>query len=294
MKRKIVSLILLLLITFILSCSQTAKIIKIKTDSATILINNSESGFSVIPIKIEDNLSYIEVTVDTTKIMLHVDIGDSDNNIRLSPALINRLNVKYTGKYISFGNLVGDKLKAKEFIIQNLSIGDFQFSNIKGFEAIYAKDFAPPNKDGTIGLALLRQFKVIIDYKGSSIILSRNNIFPEKYNVNDWGKVNFYDRGIGIVTNAEINKKKIKLVWDTGAQCSMLKKHVIGNNTMKKEGDLFEISKVFFGNAELGPIGFIIMNIKQPPVDGIVGYNFFVKHIIFVDFDNKLLKIKKI
>jgi len=257
-------------------------------------IENSSSGFSIIPIEIKNNLPNIEVEVDTLKVPLLFDAGHF-SSITLSPTIINKLNVKYTGDYITCYDIKGNKLKAKELILPKLSIGNFTLSGVRGQEEIFDENWVPPNTNGVIGLGILDQFKLIIDYRDSVVTFMPDSIFPKQYNIESWDKLNFDYNNYGISTSTKIDGKRHKLIWDTCAQFSKLKtNYKDSNNVIKKEGRYFLNALSFIiDNNNFGPFEFILMDLRLP-FDGVIGYNFFARNLVYIDFEKKIMKIDKI
>lgn len=117
------------------------------------------------------------------------DTGAYKTEITLSPHALKDIHVTYTGKQHCFPAMDGQYCE-KEFIIPELKIGDFVLKNVtgqlmpklwgghdEGFKATEA------SRDGVIGLALLSQFNILLDFPHSKAILVKQGASISGYDV---------------------------------------------------------------------------------------------------------------
>ena len=84
----------------------------------------------------------------------------------------------------------------------------------------------------------------------------------------------------------------IVFVWDTGAPGSVIfKKRTDTANLHLAEYDALTLNKLAFDEHQFGPREFFVRDFTGPPFDGFIGYDFFVDHVVCVDFPGDRLLI---
>jgi len=84
------------------------------------------------------------------------------------------------------------------------------------------------------------------------------------------------------VTEAMTDIGRVIMWWDTGAPFSVLRKE-----RMEKAGDrkTLETAHLVLGSRDFGPWRFELWGqMNLPGFDGFIGYDFFAKHVVCVDF----------
>jgi hypothetical protein len=151
-------------------------------------------------------------------------------------------------------------------------------------------------KNGVIGIDLMRQFNVLLDYKNSRVILIKFGAYQNQYNVKSWIRVPVSPK-TGII-NAKINGADAALVFDTGANASIMKataKIPAAKKSCASKSNpsckYFETMTFMVAGKQLPRTKFFIQK-DEFPFDGLIGSNFLKEHEVFFDFKNNLAFIK--
>jgi hypothetical protein len=264
----------------------------------------------ILPLKFSrDGTPIISIQIQNHNIPLIFDSGAQKISIALSKYIVNNLHLKIlpTKNKVRYFDGTGKINCYKVYIIPELKIGNTIMHNIPchlidkiwgghdgklvSFEAL---------RNGVVGLDLLRKFNVLIDYQARYIIVNKLSSYPARIDFKNWLQIPFYDR-YGITTKAQINGKKTILVWDTGANVSVINrtskllKAVQKKSCADKNNQhcrYFETKSIAIGGKKLPKMQFFIPKNLTLPFDGLIGSSFFKKHIVFFDFKNKLIFIK--
>src|SRR6185503_5492557 len=102
---------------------------------------------------------------------------------------------------------------------------------------------------------------------------------PAEYRVQEWPSTEFASGVNGVIGTVEIDGERRRLVWDTGASHCILKKGLQGSAPVVKQGQYSVCMPESFevGGHAFGPMEFFLLDFKQPPADGFIGYSFFGK-----------------
>ena len=262
----------------------------------------------ILPIYFSPNGDPIaSIQIQNHKIPLIFDNGASKSSIVLSKNIIKKLNLRIipTDKKVCTLDDTGKKTCRTVYTIPELKIGSITMHNIpcelmdklwgghrdEGFIWFEAA------KNGVIGLNLLRQFNILADFKNSKVILSTLGKYPHQYDIKNWIQIPFsYE--YGITTIAKINGVDTTLVWDTGANNSIMKstaKILAEKKYCESKNDpscYFETTTFIVGDKQLPKTRFSIQK-DELPFDGLIGSSFFKEHKAFFDFKNNMLFIEQ-
>jgi hypothetical protein len=252
---------------------------------------SSDLDYTIIPIKMKSEISgvpLIEIVLKGEKILLDLNTGGFAP-IELPKEMIQRLNLKYTGRAKIVYDIKGNRSKCKEFIVPELCIGDFKLLNVIGYELHYSY-FKERPLIGYIGSGLLRRFNLILDYSESKIVLIRKGgVPPKNYRINEWIKIPYKINRWEVELNGI--KYRLRLGWDTGCEISIVKPR--SEFVRKKDSrGIIRVSNLWMNNHDFGPIEFAIMDFNLP-IDGVLGHNFFKSHKVYFDFEDDIIMISK-
>jgi hypothetical protein len=245
----------------------------------------------VIPIEIRDNYPILMATVAGIEIPLKFDLGDGDPLV-LHQEVLDQLGADATGATAKRRGIDG-VFEAPLYKLPRIQIGTATFEDVIARADVRAGDYKPgeQGEKGYLGTGLLKEYVIAIDYRGRKMTL----IAPL-----DDRQVSRYCPGIAVpflpewngapVTGAETDWGRAVVWWDTGAPVSVLRE-TFKNDPDAKSRDVTATTKRFvLGDADLGPVEFNFWAMELPKFDGFVGYNFFERHIVCVDFPgNKLI-----
>ncbi|EKE01545.1 MAG: hypothetical protein ACD_21C00106G0005 [uncultured bacterium] len=268
----------------------------------------ADATTTILPLELStQGLPVTSIQIQGHKIPLIFDNGASRSNVVLSKELVRKLHLKIipTNKKSCFHGDDGKVMCLKVYTVPELKIGNMTMHNVscelmdKLWGGHYDEGFIwfEAAKNGVIGLELLRQFNVLVDYKASRVVLMKPGEYPHQYDIKSWMKIPFSNK-YGITTIAKINGVDVTLVWDTGANNSIMKSTVKIPAKKKscayKENpscQYFETTTFMLGDNQLPKTEFFIQK-SEIPFDGLIGSSFFKEHQVFFDFKNNLLFVK--
>jgi len=257
-----------------------------------------------------DGDAYINVKIDTSYCKLFLDTGYPGASINLTSKALEKVKVRFTGNTQKNYDWRGQEYEAREYILPKVTIGDLELTGIRGLE--HRKR---GGADGAISFKLLRQYNVLIDFPNEKMSFYKFGYLPEYLSNQDWQRVNpIIGPGGGFellltldgidqnfvfgLDNAAIalddNQKPYGLIRLN----SSLAKYLTENKLIKQKEDDTSIVGTFCTNkfringTQFQNLDFMIVDYKYPELDGLLGYNFFINHPIFIDFKNNELYIK--
>ena len=279
------------------------------------------SDSCIIPFSRAGNLILIRAKADTTEGNFILDTG--------APGLV--LNITYFRNYpvttdtqeeqsgitgtvlavkkTEVGKLVFDCVSSNAITADLVNLGHIE--NVRGVKIF-----------GLIGLSVLRQFEMIIDYENSLLYLYR---IPKK-NASSFKSSLLKDASAyntvpieiwnnKIVTRTTMAGKKLRLIIDTGAESNMLDSRLpnkifenveilrriklTGAGDKKVEALYGNLNNLTIGNQNTGSLPVIITNLEKTCladnscIDGILGFDFLSLHKIGFNFVNNKMFIWK-
>ena len=255
-----------------------------------------------------DGLPSTVITIQNKQIPIILDTGTIDTDIALSREALEGTQVYFTGKDSCYRSLNRYSCQ-QHFIVPRAQLGGFIVKNIRGM--LMEKFWGSNNRhfketqashDGAIGLSLLSQFNLLLDYSHHKMVLVKQGHFPAGYDVKNWTRVPFVNRD-GIVTYAKINGKLVTLLWDTGSVPSKIKQYFnfMRDSRVCNKKINYAISNCRYVVANhfsitrqaLSPTWFLLDHIPSNiPFDGLIGSNFYEENLVFFDFKNHLIYVK--
>jgi predicted aspartyl protease len=251
-------------------------------------------GVVRIPIVLDQNMAWVDARVGGRPMRLLLDTGGFDA-VSLVPGAMNDLPVTWTGRTRTIFSAMGESERAREYVLPEFELGGIVFPEVKGFEDLLQGKQHAAARSGYLGLGLLRRFRIIIDYPSRLLVLIWPEVAtPAEYDVEKWPGLLFAPQSDGIVSKGKIEGVDRLLVWDTGASHCVLKSGLEGAARVRTEGGhpFVTVNSFEVGGLEAGPMEFALLAYKQPRADGFVGYAFFAKHAVYVDFRNRLFAIR--
>jgi hypothetical protein len=180
--------------------------------------------------------------------------------------------------------------------IQRLEIGGMSFSNVDGYIDLRAPATqTSTTPQGVIGMTLLRQFKVLLDYKHKSITFIRDNRFAGESDGCGGTTVPFLPEWHGApVAKAHTDFGDLILVWDTGAARGVIRRNAADELHAAVSNQIVSLPHLKFGDADVGAIDFHVVDYSQlPGTDGFIGDDFFATHVVCVDFPGKQFLVRR-
>lgn len=250
-----------------------------------------------IPISfVSKGLPTVEVKINNQTYHLILDTGADSVAMAFVPSALERLNPTYLVNQKQSLDIHGNPYQGRTFKLSQTVIGNLKITNLICSEEL--RSFVPC--DGIIGNQFLKHFNVYIDYQNLKVFLYPQYTYPSELELEKWQKVSFEHNNIGIVVNGRFarNKKEIKFCLDSG-MCSIQNGRTYGLLKPRNMPGLFikrktyETKSFYIDGIDFGPMVFIASNFKQPPVDGFLGHNFLSRYLVFIDFNQEVLFVKR-
>lgn len=216
-----------------------------------------------IPLEVERGMPYITIDIETEKFELLFDTGANSVTIALSPESVDDLNVRHVGRPRFLKNNDGLTMYRK-FVLEEVTLGGLRYGKLlcDKVTSSVLEHFDVELK-GLIGLALLKEFNVLVDYKERKVELFRNDIYPKQDNIAAWQKIPFIVSEDGILVKGTI-----------------------------QGGD----RELIVADESIPHLNFVFVDSFEKPSSldgGMLGYDFFLKHKVFFDFGNANMYIKR-
>ncbi len=251
-------------------------------------------GVVRVPLVLEDGMAWVDAKVGGRTVRLLLDLGGFDS-VALAPEAIKDLPVTWTGRTRTTFSAMGEKAQAREYLLSGFDLGGIVFPEVRGFEDLLQGPQRAVARSGYVGLGLLRRFRIVIDYPSRELVFIWPDVStPAAYDVWNWPTLEFSPETDGVKARAKVEGVERLLVWDTGASHCVLKSGLHGSAPVRDEGGhpFITVKSFDVAGLESGPMDFALLAFKQPRADGFVGYPFFAKHAVYVDFKNRLLAVR--
>ncbi|MEK6734051.1 MAG: hypothetical protein AABY27_02985 [Pseudomonadota bacterium] len=278
----------------------------------SILLNNfsfaeKTLSYSILDIEFNDRLPFVTVFIEGRPVKLLLDTGARNAFLILNKDIIATLNtlVEFPIKFKS-QDITGKTYIAKKYILPKFNIDNINFIKVKLDEDTNWGLTTGPKKtkDGAIGLELFSNKAIILDYPNKKLAIIDGKIPPE-YDIENWSKINYEIDRYGLIISAVIDRGWAKtFVLDSGSNISIIKPTSGGTNNIQYDCDInlspglqcthintqvFSINDINYKNLQ-----FYLYHFYEPTSDGILGYNFLIDKIIYIDFIKKQIRIKNV
>lgn len=224
------------------------------------------------------------ILVNGVDLSLLVDLGGS-NAVALTKEELLLTKPKFIGETGKHQFLNGETYTSRKFTLDSVAFGSVLLTNVLGREYFRAS-FSPKDLPGHIGIGILGQFQVIINYPEKTISLFKPTVPSITFNECNGGNISELDIFEGTIRSKVSfgGENNYLFAWDTGAS------HNIVSPTVFPES---EIPDLIIGGESYGPTPVRHIEIEGAPFDGLIGYDFFMENLVCFDFERKLVAIRK-
>lgn len=278
------------------------------------LINNNSSYYFIeIPIKPgASNTPYTQIEIEGISYSLEIDTGSKIPLTLRKPLLDKITNKQYYGTG-TWKDMKGISYHTPKYLVRKIKIGNFTFKDIVIQQAdddeIYnttvvhdkEKKHILEREHGAIGRPLLEKVNLLLDLNSATLIATnqREKLKKKGYDLDTFIKVPFDISRMGITINVETDFGVKKFFLDTACTLNMIKSSIVKDCKLKNgvHGLPFYLSQKFIiEGMEFGSRSLYSYEITPElnEIDGIIGVSFLEKHILYIDFPNRLLFIKSI
>lgn len=250
----------------------------------------------VVPMKLRGNFPLITATIDGADVPLQFDSGSSAS-VSLTQAVINRINAIPTGETSRGVDPKGNVIEYPRFKVHRIQIGTAVFTDVVGELDVHDASYQATQvgQQGFLGTALLKTYKVVLDYRQRRMILIPPGIAKDRSGGCTGSAVAFSPQWHGEpATEVDTDLGRLVVWWDTGSPTSILSRRFVQAVHRHPSEDALLSKRLVFGGTDFGPLQLEVADLALPPgFDGFIGYNFFAKHVVCLDFPGNRLLIRR-
>ncbi|MGQ0833495.1 MAG: aspartyl protease family protein [Gammaproteobacteria bacterium] len=248
-------------------------------------------GAIVIPIELEKGNPIAFARINGVPVRLIVDSGGGVVNLK--PETVEKVGAVRTGSTSRYTDAHGNEGTQAILKLAALELGGNDFPNVEAADA--GKYGAEAPGDGSIGRAFLNQFLAVYDYSARKIKL----FTPDEHSDADaecrGAAVRTVPHSDGIVVSmAKTDHLAMRMTWDTGATYSFVKKTFADRYKLPIKHPFYTSQRFSIGQEDFGPLQLVVLDLSAPgDVDGHIGYNFFLSHVVCIDPVKQVIRIRK-
>jgi hypothetical protein len=250
---------------------------------------------SALPIRLVHHYPLITANVDGYDIPLQFDSGSSAT-VSLTQTVIDRIHARPTGEHSRGIDAKGHILEYPKFKVSRIQIGTEVFTDVTAELDVHDPSYQADQigQQGFLGTSLLKPYKVVLDYPHRRMTLIPPGTPKSSASGCQGTVVSFAPQWHGEpATQAGIDLGPLVLWWDTGAPTSMLSARFVHSTRPNFPKSALATRQLMLGGANFGPWRFQIEDMALPPgFDGMLGYNFFARHIVCMDFPGNTLLVR--
>jgi hypothetical protein len=256
----------------------------------------SADGSTTVPIRLRGHFPLVIVKIDGLDVPLTFDLGDSSALV-LSPKILDRVKTLPTNETNRSSDVQGNIIQSAKFKLALLQIGTARFTDVIGHQDLHDPSYQATDtwQQGHFGTSLLKSYKVVLDYPHRKMTLISRDIANGQSSKCKGTIVPFLPDWNGDpVTKVSTDFGELTAVWDTGSPISILRKagsQNIGDSVLTEAVTTKHFN---LGGTDFGPLKLDVADYAEPAgTDMFVGYNFFAKHIVCIDFPGHRFLIQR-
>ena len=251
---------------------------------------------AAIPLKIVDKLPYIPVQIDGKTFLMLLDLG-ADDTVAMAPKTLSAVHLESVAGANRHTNTKGEVIVETRLRIPELRIGMVTFTQVEASEQRFAPDYHPPDVSrGHIGLGLLKDYKIALDYRhGKMWLIDSRSPADEQSHCRGVAVARLPRARAIMLTHVQTDRGELTMVWDTGSQSNVLRdpngKPAASDGA---EPPRVQLRRFALGGINFGPVKLYAVNFQDPAeADAAVGYEFFAKHSVCFDVTGQQLLVSQ-
>jgi len=249
-----------------------------------------------LPLTFKSGLPVGTIEIDAVPVELLIDTGGFDT-VSLGTSVLDGVKPLFSGKTRKFANGRGDKFKAREYRLAGVAVGPHVFGDVAGTEYLFAPDLPPPVPAGYVGLGLLRQFHLTVDYAHAELgLVDRRCPAPDLPEPASWHRVRLESDKDGPRISAVVDGRTRTLLLDTGASYSTIRPSAAPQEERRRaQGwELYTPAAMVAGGGKIEGLELAVVELPGPGTDGILGCNFFADHQVLFNFEEREVLFRKV
>src|SRR5258708_4710064 len=248
----------------------------------------------VVPIRLLQNFPVLSADIGGIAVPLQFDSGNS-GTVALTQTILDQVKAVPTGEVSQGIDGKGNVMKYPKYKIPRIQIGTAIFTDVIGELDVHDPSYpaAQVGQQGFLGTALLKNYQVMLDYRHRRLVLIPVGTIESRRCHGT--AVPFLPESRGEpATKANIDTGTSMVAWDTGAPISMLSKRFAEMNGSQHSAGTMVSKRLALAGTEFGPLRFRIEELSLPPgFGGFIGYNFFARHVVCLDFTKNQVLIQR-
>jgi len=244
----------------------------------------------IVPLSFSSKLPKVRVEMGDATVMVRLDTGAYDFGISLADKDFGPAHVKVTGT-THWKDARGNELQGRTFVVPELRIGGLTVHDVSGTELVFAPDFVPPDRDGKLGFAFLRNYAVALDFSSAQMRIypADSSRAPDEC---EQGHVSLSVASAGLLSTLGTEFGRMRLRWDTGAPGNQLTPRSMKiNPDADPYGRQVRLHNVSLGSVHLPLLSAQVVDLKIPGVDGVLGADFFAGHRVCLDVKHRTVSV---
>lgn len=227
-----------------------------------------------------------------------------DGTIGLKPKIIDTLALPVIGR-TTYRDAEGKTYHGRQVLLPTAQLGILTLSNIPAQEDL----FGPEEFDGHIGRGVLQNFNLLIDYRNKLLTFYKKTHLPEFLHEPEWFTAPLNEK-MQITIEMMPSATPYVVGLDTGSnafaipQTSDLATSIVNTYGITEENTIinqrngmtvyrYVLDNFSIDGYPLGGMEIILADMAKYMGNGILGYDFFYNNLVYLDFHNRRLYLKK-
>jgi len=189
----------------------------------------------------------------------------------------------------------GHILEYPKFKVSRIQIGTEVFTDVTAELDVHDPSYQADQigQQGFLGTSLLKPYKVVLDYPHRRMTLIPPGVAKSASSCKG-AIASFAPQWHGEpATPVDIDLGRLVVWWDTGTPTSLLSARVAPPANASFASPALTTQRLVLGGVDFGPWKFKVEYMTLPPgFDGMIGYNFFARHVVCMDFPDKVLLVQ--
>lgn len=243
-----------------------------------------------------------KIKIEDKNYLVKIDLGTKLSLVLTKKNLLE-LHKEKKGE-VEWKNFRGISYVANSYILPKINLGKLALCNVLAHESSFKcrkvtyLSGNPKEYPQTLGRPLFEKYKLLLDCKNNRLFISNDlkKLKKNGYDIKRFIKVPCKMGRTGLILEADTDLGKKSLTLDTGSTFSALRNSPqIKSTGNKLDLPLFSSQKFAIGGKDYKALDFLLLDITPElnELDGILGMDFIKKHVMYIDFPNRVVYIGK-
>jgi hypothetical protein len=261
-----------------------------------LLARTAAAGMTTVPMQLLGNFPVIVARIEKNDVPLIFDLGD-ESALVLAQNVVQRVKTSPASEKHRARDAAGNVIQSAMFKIPSMQIGNIVFTDVTGRPDVHDPSYQAKEvgQQGYLGTALLKTYKVVLDYAHRQMtLISPDSTREEAAKCRGTAVAFLPEWNGGAFTKVITDFGELTAVWDTGAPASILRNTRAPKVNGSATGDSVTTRSLVLGGTNFGPLKLEVYDYAEPAgTDMFIGYNFFATHIVCIDFPARRFLIQR-